>query len=192
KPAIDALVKVLEKAKQHDLHGALCIAIGLARAREAHDALVDRVESTRLPVAVRGYAAQGLALCGKQSPRATKALTSVVEEGPNDLIGDAAIALGMLGRRSIALDLVKKLQATPSRAAQARIVIALGHLAHEGTTAPLLDIANRKERTQLREYAIVALGLMHDSRRKDPLFALDADFNFYATTESTNELLRLY
>ena len=98
----------------------------------------------------------------------------------------------MLGRRAVALELVKKMKSTSSRTAQARIVVALGHLAHEGTTTPLIEIANDKGRTLLREFAIIALGLMHDQRTVDPLFAIDADFNFYATTPSTHELLRLY
>ena len=33
---------------------------------------------------------------------------------------------------------------------------------------------------------------MGDRREQDPLFAIDAYFNFYATTLATNELVRLY
>jgi HEAT repeat protein len=192
KPIAAFLAGELAKSKSHDLHGALCIALGLARARDAHDSLIDRVESSRLPAQIRGYAAQALALCGKKSPRATRALEQIVAEGPSDLIGDAAIALGMLGRRRVALDLLKQLKTTQSRATQARIVLALGHIAHEQTTAPLLDLVARKDRPQLREFALVALGLMHDTRKADPLFTIEADFNFFATMDSTRELLRLY
>ena len=40
--------------------------------------------------------------------------------------------------------------------------------------------------------AAVALGLLGDPRDEDPLFALDADFNYLATTHTTHELIRLY
>ena len=33
---------------------------------------------------------------------------------------------------------------------------------------------------------------MGDRRDVDPLFSVDAFFNFYATTSATNELVRLY
>ena len=44
----------------------------------------------------------------------------------------------------------------------------------------------------MREFAAVALGILGDRREEDPLFALDAHFNFYSTTPASNELMRLY
>ena len=74
-----------------------------------------------------------------------------------------------------------------------RTILALGHLGSPGSVKPLIEIAGDKTRTGIvREFACVALGLLGDDREIDPLFDLDADFNYFATTVATNELIRLY
>ena len=192
-PVTRFLAGELEKVRAHDLHAALCLALGLSRARGSHDALLDRVESTRLSHSVRSYAIQAVGLLGRPSPRADKALHGILDDGPNELIGDAALALGMLGRRSVAPRLVKQLEKSSSRTEQAGLVVALGQLAHAGTSDSLVRLLeNRKKSRTLRAYAATALGFMYDTRRHDALFDMAADFNFYATTGATHELLRLY
>ena len=79
------------------------------------------------------------------------------------------------------------------RRASTRIIIALGHLGHGAAVDPLLEILNdEQQQTIVREFAAVALGLMGDARERDPLFAVDAWFNYLATTRATNEFIRLY
>ena len=53
-------------------------------------------------------------------------------------------------------------------------------------------LEDRAQKSVVREYAAVALGLMVDTRSPDVLFEFDADFNLFATTVTTNELIRLY
>ncbi len=183
----------LEKVREQDLHATLCLALGLARARDSHAALLERVEDTRLSRRVRSHAIQAIGLLGRPSPRADKALKGILDDGPNELVGDAALALGLIGRRSVAPRLVKQLKKSKSRSEQAGIVVALGQLAHAGTSDALVELLEqRKQSRTLRAYAATALGYMYDTRRHDALFDMAADFNFYATTAATHEILRLY
>ena len=99
----------------------------------------------------------------------------------------------MLGRRGVAPRLVEQLKKTNSTMLQARILLALGRLDHDSAVEPLLQLLRDKSARRLvREFAAVALGLMGDRREVDPLFSVDAFFNFYATTVATHELVRLY
>ena len=88
---------------------------------------------------------------------------------------------------------MKQLEKSSSRTEQAGLVVALGQLAHAGTSDSLVRLLeNRKKSRTLRAYAATALGFMYDTRRHDALFDMAADFNFYATTGATHEILRLY
>ena len=72
-------------------------------------------------------------------------------------------------------------------------MLALAHLDHSAAVEPLLEVLrDQRAPTLVREFAAVALGLMGDRRTRDPLFAVDAWFNYFATTRATNEFIRLY
>ena len=183
----------LSKTREQSLASALSLALGLSGAEESVDMLLDRVESKRTGVAARGAAAQAVGLIGKDTPRAARVLNVLLAEGPPQLLGDAALALGMLGRRSTAITLARKLNTTKSTMHQGRIMLALGHLGSSTAVDPLIEIlADRHERTAVREFAAVALGLLGNARKEDLLFGIDADFNYFALTSATHELLRLY
>ena len=188
------LLTELRKAKQFDLSSALSIAVGLAGAENATDELLARVTKRKRNALVRGAAAQGLGLLGSNDPDVHKILEEIaVKEKNPGLLEDVVLALGLMGRRGVSAKLVAMLARTKSTRLQGRIILALGHLDSKTSIAPLLEmLKNSHERTLVREFAAVALGIMGDRRDTDLLFSLDAYFNFYATTISTNELVRLY
>jgi len=192
--AREILRRELDGAKEPQFTAALCIAAGLATANEMRDDLLALLKRKGKPLVVRGAAAEGLGLLGSPSPEVIEELESILKAGKKpELLQDAALALGLMGRRAAAGDLARALKTTRSTAVQSRIILALGHLGHSDSVDPLLEMLNDpSETTLVREFAAVALGLMGDSREQDPLFELDAWFNFYATTRATNELLRLY
>ena len=67
---------------------------------------------------------------------------------------------------------------------------ALGCLGSTGTVKPLLAaFQDKTARATDRAQAAIALGLLGDVRDKDALFDLAVDFNFFATNQSTRELL---
>jgi HEAT repeat protein len=183
----------LGKAREPELASALSIALGLSRAPRAEKLLLERVEITKLPAPVRGAAAEGLGLLRQASPATHQALVATLRSGPSELIGDVALALGMLGQRTTAPILVGMLAGQRSSTHEGRIMLALGHLGHVAGVEPLLNVLqDDKKRTLVREFAAVALGLLGDPRQRDVLFDIDADFNYLATTDTTYELLRLY
>ncbi|MCZ6574682.1 MAG: hypothetical protein O7C98_16135 [Planctomycetota bacterium] len=189
----DFLQGELQKTHDTELASALCIGIGLGGIVEAREALLEIVGDTRKPAALRGGAAQAIGLLGRRSPEVERVLLEVMHDSRDDLLEDTALALGLMGRRGTALALVEMLPKARSARVQGRILLALGHLGNSAVVTPLLGILTDKgERTVTREFAAVALGLLGDPRDEDPLFALDADFNYLATTHTTHELIRLY
>jgi HEAT repeat protein len=183
----------LRKTKEVEFASVLCIALGLGTHTGAVDDLIDRADSKTLPAMVRAAAAQGLGLMGKPSPKTDMVLFHLLTETNPVLVEDAALALGLLGRRSATKILLNKLAKTQSSRVRGGIIQALGHLGNPATIDPLLAIlSDRTQKKVVREYAAVALGLIVDTRSPDVLFEIDADFNLFATTVTTNELIRLY
>jgi len=191
--AHEILHRELNGAREPQYTAALCIAAGLAGAKDLREDMLSLLTRKGKPLAVRGAAAEGLGLLGGNAAVA-KELEAILKAGKKpELLQDAALALGLMGRRAAVGDLARALRTTRSTAVQSRIILALGHLGHLGAVDPLLTILkDPAETTLIREFAAVALGLMGDRRERDPLFELDAWFNFYATTRATNEFLRLY
>jgi HEAT repeat protein len=187
------LTEELLKTKEIDLSSALAVAVGLAGAQEAIPELLHRVKKGSLPGTVRGSAAQALGLIGRNTPEIEEALTDALRNGPPELIEGAAMGMGLLGYRGIAMELAQRLKSASSGVLQGKITIALGYLGQSTAVDPLLAILrDRSERRVIRELAAVALGLLGDPRDDDVLFELDAYFNFFATTPVTHELLTIF
>ncbi len=184
----------LKKSNDPDLGAALSIACGLARAADAEPELLDRLRHTSLPAATRGAAAEGLGLLRSRSPEAGKTLESMLDsEKSPELLEHVVVALGLMGRRGAARRLATMVGETDSALVQGRLILALGHIGHVEAVAPLLEtLRDKSARTLVREFAAAALGLMGDRRPDDLLFSLEADFNYLATSATTNELIRLY
>lgn len=181
------------QAKEIELHAALSLAVGLSRHKDMIEDLVAELQLARRPAAIRAAAAEALGLIGQRDPRALKALIDGVHKGPPEVLGTSALALGLLGNRSIARDLVKKLHKARSGILQGHLTLALGHLGNTETIAPLIEtLRDPSQRRVVRELAAVALGLICDPRERDMLFELDAYFNYFATTIATNELLTIF
>ncbi len=182
----------LEKASHLELGSALSLGLGLAKSADGEEWLLERVGRERLPAAARGTAAQAIGLLGNASPKAVDALKEAAKTGTPGVLEDAALALGLLGQRSIAKELAAELPSVGSAQAQARLMLALSYLAHTESVEPLhAALRNKSLSPTAREFAAVALGILGDPRDFDPLFALDAWFNVHATTRATNELIRL-
>ncbi len=190
KPIARFLAEELSKARHASLEASICLALGMVRASEAREVLLDRVENQNAPLIVRSHATQAVGLLGRPTPRANQVLEGLVRSGSNELAGDAALSLGLLGRRSVARRLVRNLEAAPSSRAQGMVTLALGHFANEATSGALVTILTRQgARVPTRESAATALGLMYDTREQDILFGIPADMNFHGTTRATYRLL---
>ena len=188
------LLEELRKARQLEVTASLTIALGLAKAHEATDLLLERLSEQGTTAPSRAAAAQALGLMGTARPEAVAALTRVAQrERSGQLLEDAVLALGLMGQRAVAKDLVALLPKAGSSQTQGRIILALSYLNHSDAVQPLLKVLNDPRQAPLgREFAAVALGLLGDRRDEDVLFKLDAHFNFFSGTRASRELVRLY
>ena len=187
------LAERLTSERDTQLVAALSIAAGLAGSEESREALFARLESKRIDPAVRGPAIQALGLLRKRTPRIEKTLIRALDEGPDEVVEDAALALGMLGTRSTALVLVDKLSRTRSESVQAHMVAALAHLGATTAVDPLLELVEDGSlKPTIRRAAIIALGILLDDRETDILFEIDAHTNPYALTPASRALVLPY
>ncbi|MHC4134019.1 MAG: hypothetical protein ACYS0K_03430 [Planctomycetota bacterium] len=174
------LVEEMRGARQLEVTASLTIALGLAKAHEATDLLLQRLNDQGVPAPSRAAAAQALGLMGTARPEAVAALTRVAQRE-------------LMGQRAVAKDLVALLPKAGSSQTQGRIILALSYLNHSAAVKPLLTVLNDRHQATLgREFAAVALGLLGDRRDEDLLFRLDAHFNFFSGTRASRELVRLY
>jgi HEAT repeat protein len=187
------LMEELRRTKEIEFSSALMIAVGLSGAVEATELLVECLETESRPASVRGAAAQALGLLGVPAKRTREALRDALRARDPALASDAALALGLTGHRSTAAELVELLSTTSSKRLQAAVTLALGNLGQSTAITPLLSILTSElHRVSTRETAAVALGLLGGRHERDPLFDLDAYFNYFATTAATHELLMIY
>ncbi|MHC4817382.1 MAG: HEAT repeat domain-containing protein, partial [Planctomycetota bacterium] len=187
------LIEELSKAKGIEMSSSLSIAAGLAGATEAAEFLRFRVAKASLPATVRGAAAEALGLMGQRDPETGEALLEALRHGPPDLVEGATIGLGLLGRRDVAPELVKRLEGATSGILQGSLTVALGHLGQSSAVDPLLKtLRDKNQKRVVRDLAAVALGLLGDPREQDLLYELDAYFNYFATTTLTFELLTIF
>jgi HEAT repeat protein len=188
------LVEELRKARQLEVTASLTIALGLARAHEGSDHLLQRLSDQGVPAPSRAAAAQALGLMGSVRRDVADALLRVAKREPSgQLLEDTVLALGLMGQRDVARDLVALLPQAGSSQTQGRIILALSYLNHSAAVEPLMEMLNDPRQATLgREFAAVALGLLGDPRDDDVLFRLDAHFNFFSGTRASRELVRLY
>jgi HEAT repeat protein len=187
------LIEELGKTKAIAMASSLTIAAGLAGATEAAELLRDRVAKASLPASVRGAAAEALGLLGLRDKETGDALLEALRHGPPDLVEGATLGLGLLGRRDVAQELIKRLETTSSGILQGSLTMALGHIGQGSAVEPLLKtLRDTRQNRVVRDLAAVALGLLGDPREQDILFELDAYFNYFATTTLTYELLTIF
>ena len=181
------------KEKEIEFSSALTLALGLAGDVESRGHLLERVTSTKLSAPVRASAAEALGLLRHSDPEVDAALLDALHNGPPQLVESASLALGLVGRRSTAQELLKRFKTAESGMLQGALTLALGHLSQSTAVDPLLAILEDKALNRVtRDLAAVALGLLGDPREKDVLFELDAYFNYFATSILTNELLQIF
>jgi HEAT repeat protein len=187
------LFKELGDARDIQLGAALSIAVGVSGAEEARDQLFKRLARKNLKASLRGPAIQGLGLLGITSPEIDRALVDALDNGPPEVVEDAALALGFLGRRATARLLVAKLEQTRSESVQAHMVVALSHLGSTAAVEPLLKLlADESRKHTVRESAAAALGILVEEHAPDPLFEVDAFCNPYGLTPGGRELVLVY
>lgn len=157
-----ALVACLVESRNPEQIGALAIACGLVRDRRA-GAPLRAVLDTIGDAEARGNVCVALGLLGEVG--AKPAIADVIERSryQADLLKSAAIGLGLMGDRDVALRLVALLEDAVGLASQASIASALGFIGDDRSIRPLLALLTDTEKTALaRAFAAAALGIVGD------------------------------
>jgi len=188
------LLEKLDKARDIQLARALSVAVGVSGAVEAREELLRRLEAKRLNAELRGPAIQGLGLLREPHPAIEATLVAALDEESDEVVEDASLALGLLGSRSTARLLVRKLVGTRSPSVQTHMVAALSHLGSTVALEPLLEaLKDGANKHTVRASAAAALGILADPRDgTDPLFEIDAHTNPYALTTASREVVLAY
>jgi HEAT repeat protein len=167
-----------------DIVGAYAVALGIARDSQAQDLLHQRLKDVS-DGAQRGYVALALGMIGANGERAT--IQKIVRESKYapELLQQAAIALGLLGDKSLVPELVEMLNQANSTASRAAVASALGFIGDARSIDPLVRmLQDTKLTASARGFAAVALGIVAD---KEPLpwnAKVSIDINYLAQTST--------
>lgn len=158
----EALRKAMASSQTTEARGALAIAIGLSRdpdgAAALHKALESESEDT-----LRGYLALGLGLAGRaESAPALRELALNSKNKPF-LLEQSAVALALLGDRTLAPALIEQLKESRSLAAQAWLSRTIGMISESESVPALLQLLQDEKLGQdPRAQAALALGRILD------------------------------
>jgi len=166
---------------------ALAIALGICRYREAADDILERFEQNKHQSLAAGYMAVSLGLIGRRNPSTIEAIKEVLEQSARRpyLLGKCAIALGLLGDKNIAVQLAKRIREPHTVAVYGALASGLGAIGDRRSIASLVAMAeNDQLKTLPRAFAVVALGLVGDTRPLPWNSDLAIDNNYRANVET--------
>ncbi|MFT7484415.1 MAG: HEAT repeat protein [Candidatus Paceibacteria bacterium] len=156
------LAKVMRDAKSPNEIGAYAVALGIVQDLESAKLLHEKLSVTADDRA-RGYICLGLGLMNSRS--SVGMLRGLLESAGNRplLLRESAISLGLVGDKSVVLDLVTQLNKATSLTSQSSIAAALGAIGDARSVDPLLHmLEDPKTNVRARAFAAVALGIVAD------------------------------
>lgn len=190
--AVRALRAGLEESKENSTRGAFAIALGLARDRAAERALVE-IASGKGDPDLRGYAAIGLGLM--KAHRASRVVQKVLQDNQKNpaLARSAAVALGMMGDRSVVPSLTELLARAETDEVRGAIALALGQIGDVTAIRPLLAqvFAKPGSRARTRAYAATALGIIGEDETLPVISRITHDSNYRALVPAVRTVMSL-
>ncbi len=181
------LSNALADAKSPSNVGALSIACGLVRNREAKDTLIANLERFS-DADTRGYTAVGLGLMDEAT--ALVPIQEMVKKSKYspDLLKSGAIALGLLGDNQIVPDLLGMLGTATGLSSQAAISSALGFIGDSRSVDPLIALMQSEGVTDLaRAFGAVALGIIADKEELPWNSKIGVGSNYRANTATLTD-----
>ncbi|MCB9916533.1 MAG: HEAT repeat domain-containing protein [Planctomycetes bacterium] len=179
-----ALRAALADAREKDEVGAYAVACGVARDGEASELLLEKLHDLSDDEA-RGFLALGLGLV--PSPEAKETIEALVRDSRHrpELLKQAAIALGLLGDKQVALVLAEELAQARTLSTQAALAAALGTIGDARSADPLLELLEDETKSgAARGFAAVALGIVADRASLPWNTRYSLRINYRARTET--------
>ncbi|MFK7742229.1 MAG: HEAT repeat domain-containing protein [Planctomycetota bacterium] len=187
----EALHEQLKSAKNPELVGALGVAIGLCRYREAADTMQTRIANQPQKAEQCGYLCLGLAMTRAPGSKELIYQTMANSLRRPQLFTQAAVALGLLGDRQAAEVLHERLKGeTRNLATIAAVASALGQIGDRRSIAPLRHMLFDDSLGDLqRAFSAVALGGVSDPALVPWHAHISRDTNYRAAVETlTNQV----
>ncbi|MBL8859524.1 MAG: HEAT repeat domain-containing protein [Planctomycetes bacterium] len=183
-PAVKAaLTSALQEHSSPVEAGAYATALGLMGG-DVGPVLLGLLEDAR-DDQVRSYAAVALGIARVRAGiEPLRKLVRTARYRPG-LLREASIGLGLLGDKTVSLELIELLKDAQGLSAQGSIATALGYVGDARAVDPLLAVALDTLRTNgSRAFAVVALGLICDRRPLpwNTVYAADANYWIPPTT----------
>ncbi|MBK7641823.1 MAG: HEAT repeat domain-containing protein [Planctomycetes bacterium] len=179
-----ALRNALKECSSVDIMGSYGVALGIAKDSEAIPLMREKMDKYQDNTA-RGYMALGLGLIG--ATEAKGQIQAIVKDAKYKpvLLQQAAIALGLLGDKTLVPDLVEMLRDAKSLAAQAAVASGLGFIGDSRSIDPLVEMLKNKEITgTARGFAAVALGIVADKEQFPWNSKISTNINYRANTST--------
>jgi HEAT repeat protein len=179
-----ALREALKECSSVDIMGAYGVAIGVAKDTEAIQLLREKMDKFADNTS-RGYMALGLGLIGATDAKGE--IQTIVKDAKYkpELLRQAAIALGLLGDKTLVPDLIGMLADAKSLASQAAVASALGFIGDSRSIDPLVTLLKNKEITaSARGFAAVALGIVADKEQFPWNSKISTNINYRANTST--------
>jgi HEAT repeat protein len=160
-----ALRNVIQRTRSHEVAGAIAIALGLLRDREAVEILRDRMLDAG-EERVRGYTALALGMIG--DPAAVEDVQRVLTDSTMKpfVIENAAIALSLLGDQGVSSQLFEILSNSSRPKVQQSVASALGWIKDPRPIGKLCEqLQNTRKNETGRAWTAVAIGRICDEDR---------------------------
>lgn len=185
----DTLHDALRAEQEPGLVGAVGVALGLCGAVEAADTMRARMRASVANEKVAGYLCIGLALMQERSAVADVRDVAAGAMRRPDLLLQAAVALGRLGDREAAADLLRWMnEGAGSLAKLGALSTALARIGDRRSIEPLVAMLHDESLGALpRAFAAVALGGVCDHRDLPWNTLIASDINYRATVSTLTD-----
>ncbi|HHI81300.1 MAG TPA: hypothetical protein ENK02_15150 [Planctomycetes bacterium] len=185
--AREAVLNAFKKEKNRLFASAFAVSLGLMRATEAVDDIVDRMHKYQNTQESCGYMALALGLLNAGEMKSD--INEMVDRSFHFeiLLTQASIALGLIGDKEIGRKLIAKMKDEKNGlAVQASLAQALGFIGDKRSVRPLVEIMENSNSYKdiPRAFAAVALGLICDKEEYPWNSKISMNINYRANTET--------
>ena len=181
----DDIARAMRDTASPLLAAGHAISLGLLRAHDHGDAILDRLLRHKSDEEPAGYFAVALGLLGFTD--AKMEIGDIIDRAKrrNILLTQASISLGLLGDREISRKLVKRLDGKATVAVYASLSQALGYIGDRHAIHPLVGLlADSKKQPLSRAFAAAALGRIGDKEDLPWNSKLRVGINYRANVET--------
>ncbi len=187
---VSGLHRDLEERANADLRGALAVAVGLARRRDAAPILRE-LASDQGDLKMRAHATLALGMIGDRDRGPDVLRTLLTDERDPTIKWEAGLALGLLGNKRSVPILAEQL-AKGSSYTQASAAIALGHIGGKDAAAALSRLLRTDDATgTARAMAAIGLGLALDRDDGERLALVGSDVSWSALTPTARFVIQI-